>query len=462
MFNTRRFLFGILVLLFTADLSAQSSLNIDLLAHWNQDSLIVNSSMARYNDCFGFVWKGKEYAVGGSTEGTHVFELTADNQFLPKGFLKGKYSNSSVIHRDYAVYKNYLYAVCDEGKSSLQIIDLSYLPDSIHLAREDSLLFGRVHNIFIDTVLQQFYSCIHRSTVSTQTIEAPMKVFSLADPLHLTELWSGPDDIPEVHDVYVRNGKAIMNCGFDGLRVYDFGTDPSNPAYTDSKTFYTDQGYNHQGWLSPSGNIYVFADETNGMRVKKCAFNGSVVTLQQFFGTNYQNGSVPHNIMCTDTFAFVAYYNEGFRIFDLRYPVPLEIAHYDTYPDDHPFKMNGNWGVYSLLPSKRILVSDRQYGLFLLGFDQKVFAKTNRNGVTLYPNPLLEGEAAIVRMPADIDAFSWKLYDYTGRLVDFGEVSGNNYFLLEQDRAAGAYHLRVTYQNYLGEEVSDLLKMVVL
>jgi len=463
MFILRLFVSALFVFLYAGNTAAQSSLNIDLLAHWNQDSLTTNSSKVRYNDCYGFVWQGKEYAVGGSTEGTHVFELSPDNTFIPKGFVKGRYAHSTVAHRDYAVYQNYLYAVCDEGISSLQIIDLSFLPDSIHLAHEDSLLFGRVHNIFIDTLQARFYSCIHRSTSSTGTIEAPMKVFSLADPLHLTELWSGPDDIPEVHDVYVRNGKAILNCGFDGLRVYNFGSDPANPAYLDSKAVYGEQGYNHQGWLSPSGTTYVFADETNGKRVKKCSFNGSIVTIQNYFGTNYGNGSIPHNIMCTDTFAFVAYYNEGFRVFDLRYQVPLEIAHYDTYPDEHPFKMNGNWGLYTLFPSKRILVSDRQYGLFLLGFDQQVFAnRTDDEAFIVYPNPMTEAEPSIVRLPVDIHEFSWKLYDHAGRLTDNGVIYESNYFTLDNHPAAGMYRLRITYTDYLGNAVDEDLKVVVL
>ena len=63
--------------------------------------------------------------------------------------------------------------------------------------------------------------------------------------------------------------------------------------------------------------------------------------------------------MATDEFAFVAYYNEGLRIFDIR-NTPLEIAHYDTYPVDFFYKLNGAWGIYSELPSERLLVSDRQ------------------------------------------------------------------------------------------------------
>lgn len=462
MFTLRHFL-AVLLLLSAGTLTAQSSMNMELLAAWKQDSLVSNSSKVRYNDCFGFVWNGKEYAVGGSTEGTHIFELSADNRFVPKGFIRGRYVHSTVIHRDYAVYRNYLYAVCDEGISSLQIIDLSYLPDSIHLAMEDSAQFGRVHNVFIDTTLAQLYSCIHRSTTSTSTIEAPLKVFSLADPLHPTEVWSGPEDIPEVHDCYVRNGKAILNCGFDGLRVYDFSQDPANPAYLDSKTVYGDQGYNHQGWLSPSGSTYVFADETNGKRIKKCSFDGSVVTIQSYFGTNHENGSIPHNIMCSDTFAYVAYYNEGLRIFDLRYTPVLEVAHFDSYPDEHPFKMNGNWGIYNQFPSGRILISDRQYGLFLLGFDQDVFAvRTDEEAFVVYPNPATQGEPATIRMPADITGCSWQLLDRTGRLTDQGEVIESSYFRIEDHPAAGLYYLRITYVNYLGDQADEVLKLMVL
>jgi choice-of-anchor B domain-containing protein len=441
---------------------AQSSLNIKLLDNWHADSLVTSAVKVRYSDCFGFVWQGREYAVAGSTEGTHVFEISDQNTFIPKGFVKGRFSHPSVYHRDYATYQHYLYAVCDEGVSDLQIIDFQYLPDSIHLVKEDSVQFGRVHNVFIDTFQAKLYSCIHRSTVNTQSIEAPMKIFSLADPLNLTELWSGPDDIPEVHDCYVRDGKAFLNCGFDGLRVYDF-TNTASPAYLDSKTFYADQGYNHQGWLTPNGSTYIFADETNGMRVKKCAVSGSTVTIQQLFGTNYQNGSVPHNIMATDTFAFVAYYNEGLRIFDLRYSDPVEIAHYDTYPDNSAFKMYGNWGVYSLLPSQRLLASDRQYGLFLLDFDRNAFkVPAQETASVVYPNPLAPGELLTVRLPYTIATFEWDLFDHAGKQIASGSETTQTYLQIDPELAAGVYCLRLRYFDYLDDEIVEVKRVIVL
>ena len=76
---------------------------------------------------------------------------------------------------------------------------------------------------------------------------APMRVF-LVNPETPLLLWEGPNDIAEVHDIHVRDNEAILNCGFDGIRIYDF-TNPSNPIFTQSIEFYNDQGYNHQGFL---------------------------------------------------------------------------------------------------------------------------------------------------------------------------------------------------------------------
>ena len=431
------------ILLHSFSAMSQGSLNMTLLDHEFQDSLICNSSLSRYSDCYGFVWENEEYAVIGSTEGTHVYQIASNNELVPKGFVAGRYVNMSVSHRDYATYQNYLYAVCDEGVSDLQIIDLQYLPDSIHLAKEDSTQFGRVHNIFIDEVEQKFYSLIHRSTVSTQTIDKPMKIFSLADPLNLVELWSGPGDVEEVHDAYIKDGLAFLNCGYDGLRIYDF-TNTASPTYIESLTFYQDQGYNHQGWLTPDGTTYIFADETAGKRVKRCSWDGTNLNITSYFGTGFLDGSVPHNIMANDTFVYVAYYNLGLHIYDLRYPQPLEVAYYDTYPTTSFFPMNGNWGVYSLLPSKRILAADRQYGLYLFGFDASILSAGTGDEVVLFPNPSGNSPSTI-RFPNGSTDMSYDVVDLSGNIVQTVMLSDFTFNLLPNNVAAGSYIVRGKY-----------------
>lgn len=452
---------GYLALVFglTGPAIAQNSMNMSLLDHWFQDSLVTNSSLVRYSDCFGFTWNGEEYAVAGSTEGTHVFLISDENKFIPKGFVKGRTANSTVSHRDYATFKHYLYAVSDEGTSDLQIIDFQYLPDSIHLARTDSVQFGRVHNVFIDTLQERFYSLIHRSVTNTQSIDAPMKIFSLADPLNLTELWSGPDDVNEVHDASVRDGLAFLNCGYDGLRVYNF-SNISSPDYLESMTFYQDQGYNHQGWLTPDGTTYIFADETAGKRVKRCSWNGTTLAIKTYFGTDYQNGSVPHNIMATDTFCFVAYYNLGLHIYDLRYPQPQEVAFYDTYPAVSAFPMNGNWGLYTLLPSKRILASDRQYGLFLFDFQAENYKAVVEKEVEIYPNPSNSSQPVEIRFPNGSTAIEFEIYDSRGRKVGSRRLDQTTYYQLDLELSAGMYTVKGIYTDSFSQSKSFVLNFV--
>ena len=57
----------------------QNQKNITFLDQWKNDSLITNSSLSRYSGCWGFNQNGSEYAVIGSTEGTHVFWITENN-----------------------------------------------------------------------------------------------------------------------------------------------------------------------------------------------------------------------------------------------------------------------------------------------------------------------------------------------------------------------------------------------
>ena len=105
---------------------AQNKNNITLLDNWHEDSIVSNSSLVRYSGCWGFEWNDDQYSVIGSTQGTHIFQIE-NKKLRPINFIKGKFSSSLVSHREFKTYKNYLYSICDEGFSSLQIIDLSYL-----------------------------------------------------------------------------------------------------------------------------------------------------------------------------------------------------------------------------------------------------------------------------------------------------------------------------------------------
>ena len=438
--------------------------NVQLLDRWYEDSLVTSSTKVRYSGCWGFTYSGKEYAVIGSTEGSHFFQLTDSGKLSPCGFIEGRFNSAQVIHREIKTYDHYVYLVCDEGNSSLQIADLQYLPDSVvKVADIQDNRFGKTHNLFIDSTHALLYACLVTPIPNgTMLNKIPLRVFSLANPLDPLLIWEGPDDIPEVHDAFVRNNTAILNCGMDGIRIYDFNN-PSNPILKNDLAFYQDQGYNHQGWLSPDGKTYVFADETSGKRLKKCKLDVNYnLTIENYFGTNFLNNSVPHNIMIDDDFAYVAYYNEGLRIFDLR-DLPVEIAAYDTYPEESYFNMNGAWGVYANYPSGRIVISDRQYGLFLFDWERSNFLNRAMDEFHLYPNPTASHETAIIRTPGDaIDSFSLRVYDTTGKLINESSTENSSYEYLASPEHSGIYYVEITFVNYLGESRTFIKKWVII
>ena len=121
-------------LVFTHLTFSQISQNVNLLYNWNEDSLIGSKEYDNiYNEIWGVVVDGREYAIIGSTYGTHFFDVTTPENSHEVGFVMGRVVGPEIIHRDYHDYKGYLYAVSDEGPSSLQIIEISNLPDSVHV-----------------------------------------------------------------------------------------------------------------------------------------------------------------------------------------------------------------------------------------------------------------------------------------------------------------------------------------
>lgn len=443
---------------------SQQSLNVALLDSWKDGSIVGASDSLKYSDCWGYMDNSGEYAMLGSTEGVHFFQITDENKLLLKDFVPGKYAHPSVIHRDIKTFRNYAFLVCDEGPSSLQIVDLSPLPDSVHVVYENDTAFTRVHNIFIDEPNELLYAClIQPSQNGTLLPLISMQVYSISDVLNPVLVYEGPTDIPEVHDAYVRDNIAYLNCGFDGVRVYDF-SNPSAPVFLQNLNFYLDQGYNHQGWLSPDGSKYVFGDETNGLKLKSCSVANNQITIQGQVGTNSNNGSVPHNVMISNEFAFVAYYNEGLRIYDIRHKLPREIAHYDTYPEEEAlFKMNGAWGMYADLPSERLLVSDRKHGLFLLDFDRSIFKDPIPTDYSVYPNPVLENGKITIRMEAEEQSgFTAQLFDVSGRLVKEQSVVAYNYLTMQAPPTSGIYTLRITFASEDTAEIAFEKKIVVI
>ncbi len=426
------FLYG--VMFSATPVFSQISENVNLLYQWHDTSLTINYRDARYNDVWGGVQNGKEYAVIGSTFGTHVFDVTDPVNTYLIDSMAGAFQGFQVNHRDYKDYMGYLYGVCDEGSSTLQIFDLSYLPDSIPKVYDEDSLFIRAHTIFIDSASKRLYACGTNSNA--------LSIYSLVNPVKPT-LLSHYNGFSEVHDTYVRNDTAYLNCGTNGLYIVDFKI-PASPVILGSLPVYSDQGYNHSGWLNSTGDVYVFCDETYGREVKVCDVSDfGNIQIQSTLTSGVSDSSVAHNAFIKDNFVYIAYYNDGLQIFDISDPsAPSKKGYYDTYTPSQKDDFRGAWGVYPFLPSGIVLVSDRNTGLYVFDVSEALMdvpeLSVTLDNMSIHPNPFTSMVNIDFSLETEQDVVI-SLYDIQGREIRT---------ILSSNHHAGQYN----YQFDLGSE----------
>jgi len=389
-------------------LQAQVSHNVNLLYNW-QDSTLVGSAAFNniYNEVWGVVINNREYAIIGSTAGTHIFDVSDPINSYEAAFIAGEVAGAQIIHRDYHDYNGYLYIVADEGQQSkLKIVDLSSLPSSVSVVYNSSEFFNTAHNIFIDTATAKLYAC-GSDYISTL-------IFSLADPTNPTLLMDYTD-LGYAHDVYVQNDTAYLNAGGAGLYIVDF-SDMNSPQIIGSLTQYPYKGYNHSGWLSEDGSSYFFADENHGYLMKSVDVSDfSNITVVDTFNSSANTQSMAHNLIVKDNYLYVSHYHDGLQIFDISNPSNvIQVAYYKTYQPNDYLSYRGAWGVYPLLPSGNILVSDMQYGLFVLQAQSLNVQSQNDNDLYIYPNPFTHH----INLNTDKNGVKKvKVYNVSGELV---------------------------------------------
>ena len=424
-------------------LSAQEEAN--LLGTWSDPGLVGSAFYNNiYNEIWGLAINGHEYAVLGSTAGTHFIDVTDPAQPYEAHFVAGAAQGPVVIHRDYHDYNGYLYAVCDEGLSSLQIMDITQLPDTVILAYDAPTRIQTAHNIFIDTAQAKLYGFAMNG--GPQNYSA-LRVYDISDPLNLDYIGEynnfGGLSVGHIHDGYVRDGVAFLHAGSSGFAMVDF-SDPFNPETISTITDYPFRGYNHSGWLTDDGKYYYMADENHGYHIKAIDMDDPCEpdVTGTFDAETNNPTSITHNQIVACDYLYVSYYYDGVVVYDISDPAnPEKVLYYDTSSEPNGTSYKGAWGIYPLLPSGNILVSDMQEGLFVFeGMGDNCAANQQLEPVNLdclnpvsveelveggqvsvFPQPAQSTIGVDLQLPEAVAQARFSLWNLNGQQVaDFG------------------------------------------
>jgi len=451
-----------------------------LLGQWQGDNIFGSALYDNsYNEIWGIAVNNREFAVIGSTEGTHFIDVTDPNNPEEVQFVEGAVTGPAIVHRDYHDNGCYLYVVADEpdsnsatSKSTLQIIDIRDLPNSLEVIYDSDELIFRAHNIFIDEANNQLYACIANGTANPNPSFDAMRIFDISDPFNpeLIATHNSIDglSIQQVHDGYFLDNVGYLNLGPGGFAIADF-TNPANPVLLGTLDNYIDQGYNHSGWLDQSGKYYYMADENWGLRMKVVKVDDPTdIEVVGFLDAGSSaTTSIPHNQVVACDYLYVSYYYDGLQVYDISDPVnPVRIIEFETSSEPDANNYKGAWGVYPFLPSGNILVSDMQEGLFVFeAIDQNACAQrrqicegnlsstsnqANEAGLTISPNPAEDFVTISLNKSLGNELLDIYLQDITGKQIInlAGQVLQNDYTLnLPNDLAEGMYILTLQGEN---------------
>ena len=307
--------------------------------------------------------EGNEYALvgvngtSGMTGGLSIVDVTDPGSPEEIYFLPGPAS----IWREIKVWGDHAYVTTEAEDGGLVIVDLSPLPQSTDLP--STVWFDpewdTSHSLFIDENGRLY---IHGANEGNGGV---IMYDLTADPMSPVRV--GQFDQWYVHDSFARGDTLyaahIVNGFFTILDV----SDPAEPVLLGQQT--TPNNFTHNVWLDASGHhLYTTDERTNSYVAAYDVSDPSDIQFLDKLRSDGGSGAIPHNTYwLPGEYLVQSYYTYGVAIYDCSDPGNLvEVGSYDTSPLQGD-GFNGAWGVYPFLPSGRLLISDIQEGLFILG-----------------------------------------------------------------------------------------------
>jgi len=331
--------------------TAQTSLNVSLFGN-------LNPVPVRYSGCWGWTSPtGNEYALLGGFQGTHIIAIDDSTNIFQADFIDGQDSN----WREITVIGNHAFVVTEGGGDlqGMQVIDLSPLPDSVHLVTTYTGTFTRGHIIARDETSDSSY--VYISGTSTT---GGVHILDVSDPATPVQVGIY-DPVYYIHDAHVRGNRMYASALGDGLDIVDITTKsaPMLIGLIDHPMQFT-----HSAWTTADESHIVVTDEIDGLpaRIWNIEDINNPFEVAQY-SANLQ--SLVHNPYILNQYLFVSHNTEGLRVVDIADPsVPVEVGYYDTFSGPSG-GFNGLWSAYPYFPSGKVMGGNREDGLYIWRFN---------------------------------------------------------------------------------------------
>ncbi|KAB7745972.1 choice-of-anchor B family protein [Nostocoides sp. F2B08] len=188
-------------------------------------------------------------------------------------------------------------------------------------------------------------------------------------------VYDGPDaDYTGREICFNSNATTSGAGGLHRVAIVDV-TDKSNPVSI-AREGYANDGYSHQGWLTPDRRFFLHGDELDEQRrgintttrVWDVSDLDNIVEIQAFAN---DTTSIDHNIYTQGRYAYASNYTSGLRVYDTRDLAGgglSEAAFFDLYPEnDNTTFEGGTWSNYAYFGQKGVVAaSSIDRGLFIL------------------------------------------------------------------------------------------------
>lgn len=315
------------------------------------------------------VWGDGSYAYIGSERRNGVLIYDISNPDAP--VLASYYGQSGPIDMEDIKVQNGVGFFADNMGSGLHIVDVSD-PTNPQLISQITSANGGYDNTHKIAIWQNF-------VFIPQNLTAPalIKVFDVSNPaLPVLKTTITATDPQWVNDIDIQTntaGKTLMyTSGWGGkcdiwditnlatqspvlLGSFSAGIDGSSASAT------ADGNYLAYSNKNPNGTSFVTIYNISNPASVTVA---STLTMSAL-GIDAVS---PHDPKIMGSLLYVSWFQAGTLIFDITNPnSPVFVGSYDTWPGAvNAGQLDGDWGVYPYLGQDRVLLSDRNTGLYII------------------------------------------------------------------------------------------------